>query len=98
MVSYPVDLLSERDGTFRVLAPHFPEFETFGETADDALMHALFALEQVISERMAKQQVVPIPLKSRPAGRAVTLSDSFATLLECYWKYNMGTKPPDRRE
>ncbi|MEM9682635.1 MAG: hypothetical protein AAF942_05170 [Pseudomonadota bacterium] len=98
MVSYPVDLLSERDGTFRVLAPHFPEFETFGDTADDALMHALFALEEVISERMAKRQVVPIPLREISDGSAVTLSASFATLLESYWKYNMGTHPPDRRE
>ena len=97
MVSYPIDVVTEHDGTIRIVAPHFPEFETFGDTLDDALMHAVFALEEVITERMAKRQVVPVPLKAAPAGRAVTLSAAFADLLESYWKYNLGTFPPDRR-
>ena len=50
MVSYPIELTEEQDGTFRVVAPHFPELATFGDTADDALMHAAFALEEVIAE------------------------------------------------
>lgn len=96
MVSYPIDLITEHDGTVRVLAPHFPELETSGDTVDDALIHAVFALEEVISERMARRQVVPIPLKAGHAGRAVTLSAAFAETLESYWRYNIGTHPPDR--
>jgi len=60
-------------------------------------MHAGFALEEVITERMAKRQVVPVPLKAVSAGRAVTLSAAFGDVLESYWKYNIGTFPPDRR-
>ena len=97
MVSYPVDLVTERDGTVRVQAPHFPELETSGDTVDDALIHATFALEEVISERMAKRQVVPVPLKGDSAGRTITLSAAFADMLEAYWRYNIGTFPPDRR-
>jgi predicted RNase H-like HicB family nuclease len=96
MVSYPVEVTEDRDGTFRVGAPHFPELQTFGDTAEDALMHAVFALEEVIAERMAKRQVVPMPLKSSPGLKAVSLPRQFAELLESYWKYNLGTFPPDR--
>jgi hypothetical protein len=60
-------------------------------------MHAVFALEEVIAERMAKRQVVPLPLKAAAADRSVTLPAAFTDLLETYWKYNMGTFPPDRR-
>lgn len=96
MVSYPIDLITEHDGTVRVLAPHFPELETSGDTVDDALIHAVFALEEAIAERMARRQVVPIPLKTDQAGRAVTLSAAFTETLESYWRYNIGTHPPDR--
>ena len=96
-MSYPIDMLAQGDGTYRVVAPQFPEFEAFGDTEDDAMMHASFALEEVISERMAKRQVVPVPLKAVADGRAVTLSALFADMLESYWKYNIGTFPPDRR-
>jgi antitoxin HicB len=97
MVAYPIDMVAQDDGTYRVVAPHFPEFEAFGDTEDDALMHAGFALEEVITERMAKRQVVPVSLKAVAAGHAVTLSAAFADMLESYWKYNIGTFPPDRR-
>ena len=97
MVSYPVDLVAQGDGTYRVIAPHFPELETFGDTTDDAMMHAVFALEEVIAERMAKRQVVPVPLKEAAPDRSVRLPAAFAERLESYWKYNMGTYPPDRR-
>jgi predicted RNase H-like HicB family nuclease len=96
MVSYPIDLITEHDGTVRVLSPHFPELETSGDTVEDALIHAVFALEEVISERMARHQVVPIPLKTEAAERAITLSAAFADMLESYWRYNMGTRPPER--
>ena len=96
MVSYPIELREERDGTFRVASPHFPELASFGDTAEDALMHAGFALEQVIADRMAKRQVVPMPLKSVSGLRMVTLPGKFSNLLESYWKYNLGTHPPDR--
>lgn len=98
MVSYPIELTEERDGTFRVIAPHFPELETFGDTPEDALMHAVFALEEVIAERMAKRQVVPMPLKMAPGLKLVDLPGQFTEMLESYWKYNLGTFPPDRSQ
>lgn len=96
MVSYPIELTEEQDGTIRVAAPHFPELATYGDTADDALIHAAFALEEVIAERMAKRQIVPMPLKIAPGHKAVALPDRFAGLLESYWRYNLGIRPPER--
>ena len=97
MVSYPVELVAENDGTVRVISPHFPELESYGDSEDDALMHAVYALEEVISVRIAKRQVVPVPIKFAPNHRAVALPDSFAGLLESYWKFNLGAFAPDRR-
>ena len=96
MVSYPVELVAESDGSYRVISPHFPEFESYGDNEDDALMHAVYALEEVISVRIAKRQVVPVPIKFAPNHRAVALPESFAGLLESYWKFNLGAFPPDR--
>ena len=97
MVSYPIELVAQCDGTYRVIAPHFPEMESFGDTAEDAKLHATFALEEVISARMAKQQVVPVPLKAASSDQSVVLPDAFAEMLESYWRYNLGINPPDRR-
>jgi antitoxin HicB len=97
MVSYPVELVAEHDGSYRVVSPHFPEFESFGDNEDDALLHAMYALEEVISVRIAKRQVVPVPIKFAPSHRTVALPKNFAGLLESYWKFNLGAFPPDRR-
>ena len=97
MVSYPVELLRQQDGSFRVVSPHFPELVTFGDSEDDAIMHARYALEEVIAARIAKRQVVPVPIKTDPQLRPLALSDPVTALLERYWKYNLGMFAPGRK-
>jgi len=89
-LSYPIELLANQDGTFRVRAPHFPEVDTHGFDEEDALMHARYALETAIAARVAKRQVVPVPLRADPAHVQVALNDSFAKILNRYWRFNLG--------
>jgi predicted RNase H-like HicB family nuclease len=97
MVSYPVELVRDADGGFRGISPHFPELTAHGWNEDDALMHARFALEAVVGERIAKQEVVPVPIKSAPSQRKVSLANSVIALLERYWRYNLGSNLPEHR-
>ena len=98
MVSYPVELVKEGDGTFRVTSPHFPEMVTYGDSEPDALLHALYALEEVITQRIAKREVVPVPIKPTPDLHPVELPKPIGGLLELYWRYNLGAFAPERRE
>ncbi len=98
MVSYPIELVEEDDGTYRVASPHFPELVTYGESEPDALMHALYALEEVITQRIAKREVVPVPIKPAPDLQPVELPKQIAGLLELYWRYNLGAFAPERPE
>lgn len=89
-LSYPIELSAREDGTYRVRAPHFPEVETHGFDEEDALMHARYALETAIAARVAKRQVVPVPLRADPGHVQVVLNDSFAKILDRYWRFNLG--------
>lgn len=51
MLDYPVQL-EDDDGSILVTAPDLPEFSTFGEDRDDALMRAVDALEEAIAARV----------------------------------------------
>lgn len=97
MVSYPVEILRDANGGFRVMSPHFPELAAYGTDEQDALMHARFALETVVGERMAKREVVPVPIKSGPRHREVSLASFVGDLLELYWRYNLGCNAPAHR-
>jgi len=60
MLTYPIRL--EQDGE-AVLAtsPDFPELTSFGDDRDDALLHAVDALEEAIAARMARRKEIPRP-------------------------------------
>jgi predicted RNase H-like HicB family nuclease len=89
-LSYPVELSTSEDGTYRVRAPHFPELKTRGFDEEDALMHARFALEEAIAARVARRQVVPVPLRADPGHVQIALTESFVKILERYWRFNLG--------
>lgn len=88
-LSYPIEL-SAHEGGYRVSSPHFPELETFGYDEEDALMHARYGLEEVIAARVARRQVVPVPLRTEPEHVQIALPDNFAKLLDRYWRFNLG--------
>lgn len=65
MLSYPVKLTKDDNDTLLATSPDFPELTTFGDDMDDALQHALDALEEAIAGRIANRQDIPSPSKGK---------------------------------
>lgn len=60
MLSYPIRL-EQDDDTVLATSPDFPELTTFGNDRDDALAHAVSALEEVIAARIHDADDIPTP-------------------------------------
>ncbi|TMJ34575.1 MAG: type II toxin-antitoxin system HicB family antitoxin [Alphaproteobacteria bacterium] len=65
MISYRVHLKPDDKGTFLVTSPDFPELTTFGETREEALLHALGAFEEAIEARISDREKIPVPTKGK---------------------------------
>ncbi len=65
MLSYPVKLTPDDNDTVMVTCPDFPELTTFGEDDEDALWHAVDALEEAVAGRMQAREQVPTPSRGR---------------------------------
>ena len=61
VLQYPVVLRRDDNDTWLVTFPDFDDAVTFGETPDEALAHAVDALETVIISRMKHKLDVPTP-------------------------------------
>ena len=48
MLSYPINFVEDDNGTVLATSPDFPELTTHGEDRDDALLHAIDALEEAL--------------------------------------------------
>ena len=73
MLRYPVYLKRDTNDTLRVEFPDVPEAHTFGEDADEALMHAVDALETALSMYVDDRREIPMPSPVKPRGKFVTL-------------------------
>ena len=74
MLAYSIRLKKDDNGTILATAPDFPELTTFGEDRDDALLHAIDALEEAITARIARDQDIPLPSMGRNPVALPTLS------------------------
>lgn len=63
MLEYPIKLTKDDNDTVLATSPDFPEMTTFGDDNDDALLHAVDALEEAIAGRMADRMDIPEPSK-----------------------------------
>jgi antitoxin HicB len=70
MFDFPVVLRSQPEGGFVVTFPDVPEAITQGEDREDALLHAVDALESALSFYVDDRRPLPIPRKAR-RGQAV---------------------------
>lgn len=61
MLTYPVRLEPDDNDTCLVTSPDFPELVTFGDDRDDAIGHAVDALEEAIAARIHDGDDVPSP-------------------------------------
>ncbi len=66
MLEYQIKLTKDDNDTVLATSPDFPELTTFGDDNNDALLHAIDALEEAIAARMAKREDIPGP---SPRGR-----------------------------
>src|SRR3954447_22782128 len=60
---YPVELVSEDNGTVTAIVPDLPGTLTFGEDEAEALVRAVDAIETMIIGIMADRESVPPPSK-----------------------------------
>lgn len=73
MLRYPVNLERDTNDTVLVSFPDVPEAHTFGDDADEALMHAVDALETALSMYVDDRREIPQPSPVKARGKAVTL-------------------------
>ena len=71
MLKYPVTLKRDTNGTILVGFPDVPEAHTFGEDTDDAMMHAVDALESALSMYIDDRRPIPVPSPVKARGKAV---------------------------
>jgi antitoxin HicB len=72
MISYRVKLEND-EGTVLVTSPDFPELITYGETREEALVHAIGAFREAIAGRIHYKETIPQPSKVRTSDDFITL-------------------------
>lgn len=96
MLAYPIHLEPDDNDTLLATSPDFPELTTFGNDRDDAIAHAVDALEEAISVRMRHGEDIPRP--SQGVNYA-TLSTPTATKVMLYQEirdHSLGKAEPER--
>ncbi len=73
MLQYPAKLETDTNGTTLVSFPDVPEAHTFGDDEDEALTHAVDALETALSLYIDDRKDIPAPSPLRRGKKAVTL-------------------------
>jgi antitoxin HicB len=65
VLQYPAGLHKDDNDTWLVTFPDFEDAVTFGDTREEALVHAVDALETVIISRMKHKLDIPTPSAAR---------------------------------
>src|SRR5690606_29377953 len=73
MLTYPLTLTGDTNGTFLVQFPDVPEAVTVAEDETEALVNGLEALEAAIEIYFDEKRVVPAPSKAKRGQPGVTL-------------------------
>jgi antitoxin HicB len=82
-MQYPVTLTRDDNATILVRFPDFPEAQTYGEDAGDALAHAQDALATIIDAYIKDKRDIPRP-SSRVARHYVTVPALIEAKLALY--------------
>ncbi|WP_432784699.1 Antitoxin HicB [Oligella sp. MSHR50489EDL] len=73
MLTYPVTLTPDSNGTFFVGFPDIPEANSVGEDIQEALINAEEALEAALEIYFDERRAIPKPSKVDKEGHSVTL-------------------------
>jgi antitoxin HicB len=84
MLSYPVKLTPDDNGTILMTAPDLPEVSTFGADKADALVRAADAIATALKGRIRAREAIPAASAPRRGQRRVRLPAIVATKLELY--------------
>jgi antitoxin HicB len=84
MLSYPVKLTPDDNGTILLTAPDLPEVSTFGADKADALVRAADAIATALKGRIRAREAIPAASAPRRGQRRVRLPAIVATKLELY--------------
>jgi antitoxin HicB len=84
MFTYPVKLEPDDNDTILVSFPDVPQAHTFGEGQQDALAHAVDALESALSMLIDDRKDIPLPSAVRRGQRSVTLPPMSAAKVALY--------------
>ena len=79
MLSYPIVLTPDSNGTLLVTFPDVPEAISVGEDEEDARIQALDALEAAFEIYFAQKRPIPMPSRARRGQPVVTLPALVAT-------------------
>jgi len=85
MLTYPIELTPDDNGTVLARCPALPEVVTFGDDEEDALAYAVGAVEEALAARMAYKEDIPDPGTHLKAKHTVRLPSQtvFKVLLYC---------------
>lgn len=84
MYAYFACLHKDSDGSFRVSFPDVPEAHTFGGTKEEALAHAVEALEAALSFYVEEGKPLPVSRKLKKRSYAISPSLSAELKLAIY--------------
>lgn len=84
MFTYPVKLEPDDNDTILVSFPDVPQAHTFGEGEEDALAHALDALESALSMLIDDRKDIPFPSPIGRRQKSVTLPPMSAAKVALY--------------
>ncbi|PWF54745.1 type II toxin-antitoxin system HicB family antitoxin [Massilia glaciei] len=73
MLSYPITLTPDSNGTFLVGFPDFPEANSVGDDEQEALINAVDALETALEIYFDERRPIPAPSKPMPGQHVVSL-------------------------
>jgi antitoxin HicB len=74
VLSYPLKLTRDDDGTLLVTCPDLPEVTSFGETRDEALRMGAAAVEEAIAARLDDLAEIPLPSAAGEAHLSLQLA------------------------
>jgi antitoxin HicB len=83
MLGYRIELIADDNGTLLVTCPQLPIVATFGETEDDAMHHAVDAIETALASMIDDGEDIPKP--DRRPGTVVRLRLMTALKVQLYW-------------
>ena len=84
MLTYPIKLTRDSNGTLLVTAPDFPEVATFGVDTADALLRAVDAIATAIQGRISDGEDIPRPSAAKQRQKSVALPALLWAKLELY--------------